>query len=155
MSTWVDRAELDEQDRAILAKRERLRDRRTGPRGGDFVIFEDGSLRRISYAGIVRQWRGKDTPLACLSCDWTDNSYHLNADGNVGVSGGNAEHLLISSLVDSGETRPGVFWFVHHDLHPMTGQGIRTAIPCRVFLARFDAAGSAGPAFTRGGEPER
>ena len=46
---------------------------------------------------------------------------------------------LISSLVDSGETRPGVVWFVHHDLHPMTGQGIRTAIPCRVFLARFEA----------------
>ena len=139
MRPWVDRAELDEQDRAILAKRERLRDRRTGPRGGDFVIFEDGSLRRISHAGIIRQWRGKDTPLARLSWTRHENEYYLDRDGRVEVSGGNAEHLLISSLVDSGETRPGVVWFVHHDLHPMTGQGIRTAIPCRVFLARFEA----------------
>ena len=136
----IARADLDAQDTAILAKRERLRDRKQGPRGGDFVVFEDGSLRRISGAGVISFWNGGEAPLVRLSWAEHENSYYLEDDGRVQVSGGNAEHLLISSLVDSGETRPGAVWFTHHNLPAMTGQGIRTTIPCRVFLARFEAA---------------
>jgi hypothetical protein len=102
-------ADLDERDQAILIAR--VTALPTGsPRVGDFVTYDDGTVRRISY---VWDWDGADEALYQTS---DGGSYYLG-DGYVSMSGSLHTSTPRSTLVATDEVRDGSVWFFHHDYH--------------------------------------
>jgi hypothetical protein len=128
---WWDsmpRPVMDDRDRELLAGRVRLREARSGPRTGDFVILpEDAEPVRLTgpvgLNSITTTWPGS-----------TADRFYLARDGRVSHSGGNrfVKHVSGTDLVDAGPARPGAFWFFHHDILAPKG-GIHVDLPCRVY----------------------
>lgn len=117
---------FDDRDAAILAERQRARDAIAGPRVGDYVRMPDGTLRRFTYA-----WGdGLQTTCAGFGC-----SFYLCASGHASYSGGLDPTIAREHIVATDETRPGAFWFFHHDLAG-AGRGVDVTAPCRVYVVR-------------------
>ena len=117
----VDNAHLDERNTAILAETRAAWEARTGrPRVGDFVILPNGIVRRCSAA-----WDdGMQTS--------DGGSYYIGRSGLASMSGALYGVQLWEYFKDTGETRPGKFWFFSHNL-PSAGRGVDVLIPCRVY----------------------
>ncbi len=114
--------EFDDRDCAILAKREAAWNSKPGPRVGDFVIMPDGALRRFTYNwgdGLQTTW-GEEA-----------GSFYLD-NGFASYSGGLEPSIPNERIEDTGETRPGLFWFFHHD-EARAHNGVSFTIACRVF----------------------
>lgn len=116
--------EFDERDQSLLDERMAKLDKIGGPRVGDWVIFADGTERRISYV-----WPASDLPDVQTSNDgggWSLNSEYPS------YSGGLFSAVFRSTLTDTGETRPGQVWLFHHDLWT-AHNGVYTSVAFRVF----------------------
>ena len=111
---------LDQQDLDILAARLVALDKVLGPRVGDYVEFEPGVVRRISYL-----W-----PDSVQTSD--GGSYYLG-DGYVSMSGSLHPGVPRENLVRTKRTRPGNVWFFHHNF-PQADGGVQTSIPFRVYV---------------------
>lgn len=111
---------FDERDQAILNERIGLRDKIGGPRIGDFVKMPDGRTMRFSH-------------------DWGDTiqisfggSFYLAWDGHAAFSGGLEPSIDKDNIIDTGETKKGLFWFFHHD-HRQASNGVDVGAPCRIY----------------------
>lgn len=117
----TDNNHLDDRDRAILKERAAAREAITGrPRVGDFVIMPNGVERRCAYA-----WDdGMQTS--------DGGSYYLNSNGTASMSGGLYPSQLWEYFRDTGEVKPGRFWFFSHNVSG-AGRGVDVMAPCRVY----------------------
>jgi hypothetical protein len=113
------RANLDEVDQAILARRLAEREHVTAPRIGDFVRFSD-RLERISH-------------------DWGDSvqtsesgSFYLGDGGYTSFSGGLNPSFPKQRLIETGEILEGSFWFFHRNFWT-AHNGVDVTAPCRVY----------------------
>ena len=115
---------LDDRNFAILKERARAYANRTGPRVGDFVQMPDGMLLRFTHDWTNDiQTTHKEFP--------TDASFYLGHSG-VSFSGTLDAPILKSKLRDTGETRPGTFWFFRNNF-TQAHNGTSVRIPCPVW----------------------
>jgi hypothetical protein len=114
---------FDDKDAEILAERVALRDRRAGPRIGDYVEFEDGRAGRFSH-----DWGD--------SIQWSEGgSFSLTESGGASFSGGLNPAIPKACLTPTGQ-RDGAFWFFHHG-HWRAHNGVDCMAPCRVYRAKL------------------
>ncbi len=121
---------LDETDQAIVDRRMATLNTRPGPRVGDFVIFADGTERRIS-----EKW-DEFVQTSDLAGDMAGR-YYLSAAG-LSYSGGLYPGILAETLTDTGETREGSAWIFHHDRH-RAHNGVNFSASFRVFTSTLPA----------------
>jgi hypothetical protein len=111
---------FDDRDAEILAERTAQRERRKGPRIGDFCRFPDGSLGRFSH-----DWGDE--------IQWSEGgSFYLCAGGGASFSGGLYPSIPKARLKLSRAKRAGQFWFFHHN-HACAHNGVDVEAPCRVY----------------------
>lgn len=101
---------LDDRDQAIVDERMAAVDAITGPRVGDFVVFADGTERRISYSWPA----GDHFPASVQTSDLGAGRFYLGR-GYLSFSGGLHSGVSVETLTDTGETRKGEAWIFHHD----------------------------------------
>jgi len=116
---------FDEKDQEILDRRRARYDEILGPRMGDWVTYDDGTWRRISYI-----WREDAEPVDIQTSK--GGAWYLG-DGYVSMSGSLFGSTPAHTLTDTGQTRPGNVWFFHHDWAERDG-GVNASMPFRVFL---------------------
>lgn len=118
----------DEKDLELLADRIKARDKRQGPRVGDFVQLTDGTERRFTHdwGSDIQTTVGPSHP-----CDG-DASFYLGNNGGADFSGSLDRAIPKSQLTDTGETKSARFWFFHHD-YMTAHNGVSVVAPCRVF----------------------
>lgn len=123
--------EFDDKDAAILTERVATLDAVSGPRVGDYVIFLDGTERRISHI-----WGDGQSTDSVQTSD--GGSYYLG-NGYVSMSGSLYSGVKPETLMDTGEKRDGSVWFFHHD-YATAGGRVYTTMPFRVFRCTENAA---------------
>lgn len=104
----------------LLEERTCLRLESTVPQVGDYVIFPDGREERISH-----DW-GEPGVQTSVS-----GSFYLG-DGYASFSGALNPLIPTERLVDTGETKPGSFWFFSGD-YARADNGVDVEAPCRVY----------------------
>lgn len=125
---------LDATDEAILHDRQRAyleRPNRT-PANGDFVVFVDGVVRRISHAhadGYIQTSDLRDTIQS--------GSFYLG-EGYMSFSGGLHAGVPQSSLTLSPELRIGRAWFFHHE-EVKAHNGVEVELRCFVWNCNLPA----------------
>lgn len=124
---------LDARDAEIVAERVALYALRQGPRVGDWVVFADGTIRRISY----RWTDGTGWDGGTQTSHLHEGNYHL---GKVGVSfsGGLRPHVPTDTLTDAEVTHDATAWIFHHD-HSGAGRGVYFSAPFRVYTCSLEA----------------
>lgn len=115
---------LDDRDQGIVDQRMSALDAQPGPRVGDFVIFADGTERRISH-----DW-GDALQTSDLTGLWSGRFYLGN--GFASFSGGLHPGIPAATFTDTGETRDGSAWIFHHDVR-RAHNGVDFTAPFRVF----------------------
>ena len=127
---WGRIPELDSRDRALIVERRVARRKleRAEPRPieGDFVIFADGTVRRVSHA-----WRdGEGWDGGVQTSD--GGSWYLTKGGAVSFSGGLRPTIPTETLTLTDERRKGRIWIFHHDF-PTAGGRVESEIEFRVY----------------------
>lgn len=115
--------EFDQKDQELLDARIAARAQYSEPLNGDFVIFPTGEVERFSHI--------YDDGDAQTSPEWA-GSFYLFGNGCASFSGGLNPSIPRESLAPTDETRPGRFWFFHHD-HSGAHRGVDCIAPCRVW----------------------
>lgn len=125
----------DEKDLELLKARIAQRDRRNGPRIGDFVRLLDDTERRLTH-----DW-GDDiqTTVGNAHPCFGDVSFYLGKNGGADFSGSLDKAIPKSQLIDTGEIKSGGFWFFHHD-YMTAHNGVSVTAPCRIFKQKEVAA---------------
>ncbi|WP_396908699.1 hypothetical protein [Mycolicibacterium sp.] len=93
----------DERDLELLNERQARRRGIANPLEGDYIEFADGATRRARYVDedVVQTSAG--------------GSWHLAVGGSGSFSGALYPSVPRDTLHDTKTTRPGPFWFFHHD----------------------------------------
>ncbi|WP_028924217.1 hypothetical protein [Pseudonocardia acaciae] len=115
-------SKLDARDQVIVATRRALFDARCGPRVGDYVVFTDEVVRRISYI-----W---NDPHEAQTSD--GGSFHLTESGHLSFSGSLYRSVPLHTLTATGAVVDGGAWIFHHDWWT-AHNGVNFQIPMRVF----------------------
>lgn len=127
---------LDERDRQILADRVASLDAIAGPRVGDWVIFADGTERRISHRWFFPA--DEDGPeIDNVQTSHPGGSFYLG-DGYVSFSGSLFLGVPGSTLTLTDELRPAGVWFFHHDWW-QAHNGVGAEVMFRVFTCSLEA----------------
>lgn len=117
--------ELDSVDAMIIKRCLVKLDSDERVRVGDYVIFTDDVVRRVSYV-----WR--DETDAAFSVQTSDGgSFHLG-DGYVSFSGSLHPGVSPDTLTRTDDTRDGAVWIFHHDRWT-AHNGIDAVVPFRVY----------------------
>ena len=111
---------FDDHDQVMADICKASRNKRRGPRIGDFVDMPDGRTMRFSH-----DW-GDDIQIS------EGGSYYLMASGGVSMSGGLEPAIDKAKLTKTRRAQPGTFWFFHHG-HSRAHNGVYFQIPCRVY----------------------
>jgi len=126
---------LDERDTRIALERiERFgRLKGPGPRVGDFVIFADDVVRRVSHVWEVSDgWETDTYQTSDISGGGYAHGRWYLGDGFCEFSGGLHTSIPGETLTDTGELRDGTAWFFHHD-RKVAHNGVEFRAPFRVF----------------------
>ena len=123
---------FDFRDAESLAERVAAWQSRNGPRVGDYVIMPDDELRRFTY-----DWSRFDGGIQ-TTCNGLSGSFFISRNGYADYSGGLEGAIPHERLIDTGETRPGSFWFFHHE-HAKAHNGVHVQIDCRVYRVKESA----------------
>lgn len=111
----------------LLARRSKQREDATEPLVGDFVLFPDPEAQDgVRRERIAHDW-GEDLGVQTAP----GGSIYLG-DGYASFSGTLNPTIPTKSLRDTGEVRPGRFWFFSGD-HARADNGIDVEAPCRVY----------------------
>ena len=121
---------LDDKDQAIVDERLATMNAQAGPRVGDYVIFADGTERRISH-----DW-GDAYQTSDLKGLFSGRFY-LTRYG-CSYSGGLHPGLPADTFSDTDDMRDGAAWIFHHDRH-RAHNGVDFTAPFRVFRCSKDA----------------
>lgn len=133
---------LDDRDQAIVDERMAAVDAITGPRVGDYVLFADGTERRISYS-----WPAGDSwPAGVQTSEVGAGRWYL---GKFGLSFSGSLHpgVSIETLTETDETRDGAAWIFHHDSR-RAHNGVDFKATFRVYRCEL-AADEAADAFAK------
>ncbi len=115
----------DAVDAEIARKKIAAFNKVSGPRVGDFVLMEDGTVERTAH----------DWGEQIQTTDGKFGSSFYLSDGSASFSGGLNRSLQRELLSETTETREGVFWFFHHnEIRASNAVGIK--FPCRVYEMR-------------------
>lgn len=114
-----DGPELDAADCTILGHLRVTFDAMPGPRTGDYVVFADDVVRRISHC-----WDGR-----VQTSD--DGSWYFTG-AHMSFSGGLYPPVPLSTLVDTGRQRPAWAWMFHHGI-AKAGNGVDFKVMVRVY----------------------
>ncbi len=120
---------FDERDAEIVARRAAAMSLNTRPQSGDWVIFADGTERRVSH---VWDWAADDDGPALYSIQTSDGGSWYLGDGNASFSGSLHPGTPGETFTDTGETRPGSVWVFHHDIH-RAHNGVGAMVEFRVW----------------------
>lgn len=115
--------EFDQVDQALLDKRIAARSEYDEPMIGDFVVFPTGEVERIC----------NEMSTSVQTCPPWAGSFHLFADGSASFSGSLNPPIPTASLLDTGDTQDGKFWFFHHDFIG-AHRGVQCEAPCRLWV---------------------
>lgn len=118
---------LDEIDSALLARRTALRDQIDGPRPGDFIRMENGTLRRFTHD------HGEPHGLQTNTPGIGDMSFHLDRQGHMDYSGALDPCVPSAHIFATCETREGQCWFFHHDKMRAFNKA-SAMVMCRVYV---------------------
>lgn len=118
---------FDFRDGELLTEREAAWNGRNGPRVGDYVTMPDGELRRFTY-----DWSRMPNGGMQTTYEGEIGSFYLSKTGHADYSGSLESAIPHGRLVDTGELRPGAFWFFHHD-DAKAHNGVHVRIACRVY----------------------
>ncbi|HEU0196153.1 MAG TPA: hypothetical protein VFQ88_02925 [Nevskiaceae bacterium] len=123
---------FDEQDQALLQRRQDGLNARSRIGVGDFLRFPDGSFRRVAHdwGDSVQPTVGGSHP--CVG----DESFYLDAEGGASFSGSLGQALPVTNIAATNETRDGTVWFFHHN-YPCAGGGVHASARFRVFKVRL------------------
>ena len=126
--------EIDERDVTIIQACEFKFNEDKGLRQGDYVIFADDVVRRISYiwpesAGVPKGIQTSDI----------NSSYYLG-DGYVSMGNGSLYPPVSSkTLTLTDQTRYGPVWIFHHG-YRAAHNGVSSIIRFRVYSCSEDAS---------------
>jgi hypothetical protein len=118
--------ELDDRDSEILAQRVNALGLVEGPRVGDYIVFADGTERRISYV-TPAEWM----PEVDIVQTSKGGSWYLG-DGYISFSGSLYAGVKRDTLTETSEVRAGSVWFFRHDFHT-AHNGVDTEMMFRVY----------------------
>lgn len=123
-----DRPTFDQQDAEILAQRQESILARKGPIQGDFIRFQDGSLKRIAHV-----WRDENDNPEYIQPTYYDGdgSFYLG-NGYMSYSGSLDTGIPWTMFAPTTETIPGHVWFFHHD-YPRCQGGVQAKVNCHVW----------------------
>ncbi len=113
----------DERNLSIRRTRTLLRDQVEGPRIGDFIGMEDGTLRRFTH-----DW---DEAGLQVTSKGMAGSFYLGK-GYLEYSGGLDPIVPLAHIQEVSGEKDGACWFFDHDIKG-AGRGVDTHIPCRIF----------------------
>jgi hypothetical protein len=145
----------DTIDRKLFEERRKHYNAIKGPRHGDWVVLPNetrlkwpNGREEVLPAGAeyrlgglsLRMRNGVDKEChATLTVDTIfddghGGSFFMRKDGTISKSGGNSFYQVSedAKLIDTGRTKPGEFWFFHHDVI-RGGNGREFEIECRVY----------------------
>lgn len=123
----IDGKILDERDQAIVEERMTLIERLASPRVGDYVLFADGTERRISCL-----WSADDGWEASVqTSDLGAGRYYLGRFG-LRFSGSLHPGVSVETLTETDERRDGDAWIFHHDSH-RADNDVEFEAPFRVY----------------------
>jgi len=127
--------EVDDRDAAIILARAQKLLSNNEPQVGDWVIFSDGTERRISHV-----W-GECGPNAEDLLQTSVGGHFYMGDGYVSYSGSLFRGISSDTLTDTNETRQGAVWIFHHDYHTAHNahNGIDVMVPFRVWTTTAEA----------------
>ena len=111
---------LSQRDQDFLALALSARNTRNHPEVGDYIRFQDGSLRRISY-------NHGDKCQHSVS-----GSFYLNSSGHSSFSGGLDAGVKVEAMELMEEVKDGSFW-IWRDGRVGAGCGVDVSMPCRVW----------------------
>lgn len=114
---------FDDRDEALRQQGLRYWDGQHGPRVGDYVILDDGSLHRISTK-TSKGFQVAD-PRYSASFHWC--WWYCSFSG-----GHRPVPYPLAALESTCETRDGDVWVFHHD-SAGPGRGVHCTIPCRIY----------------------
>ena len=120
---------FDERDAEILAERVIDRDKREGPRLGDFVILLNGDIRRLAV-----KWFDDD--FQPTKYDGSGGGFYLGSGGYMSFSGTLDDGINKERLHDTGRISAGDVWFFHHG-HVQAHNAVYGQIPCRIYEERI------------------
>jgi hypothetical protein len=114
---------IDEYNYAILLQRFKAFELKTGPRIGDFLVLENGNVKRFTH-----DWGAEiQTTL------WGEaGSFYIGGEGCVSFSGGLDCALPKSSMELTTEVKMGSFWFFYRN-EVKAHNGLNVLIPCAVW----------------------
>ena len=118
--------QFDDEDEKIRKRNLEEFNKNQGPRVGDFVIFSNNIVRRISYIYY------EDDEMIPVSVQTSDSGSWYLAFGYCSFSGSLYNSIEAETLSLSKEIRNGFVWFFHHD-YSMAHNGVETTIPFRVY----------------------
>lgn len=121
---------LDEQDQALVARRLAARKVLPGPQVGDFVQFNQGPLRRISYLWPESQEGGVQTS--------DGGRYYLCESGACDFSGSLYSCVPLATLAPTGQQKIGTAWIFHHD-RPWAHKGVDFQAPFALYTCSAPA----------------
>lgn len=122
---------FDARDLEILRESMALYDLLEGPRVGDFVVFKDGVVRRVSYV-----WRWPDA-VHYVQTSQPGTAPYLG-EGYASFSGSLYQSVPADSLSLAEEKREGLVWFFHHGF-PEAHMGVTCVASFRVYRCSLEA----------------
>lgn len=108
---FVRKMAYDDIDKDIVEARMNILTASTLPNAGEFVLCKDGSLKRITFV-YGHEW---SVPYQGVCTTITGGTYYLGAEGSTHVDGHFDGFSMMSDLELTNETRPGDYYFYHHD----------------------------------------
>lgn len=117
--------ELNDRDAELRRDRILLWDQKEGPRVGDFIGMNDGTVRRFTH-----DW--DEMGLQVTSSLAPSGGSFYFANGYMDYSGGLDAIVPLAHIQEISGHKDGACWFFHHD-HKAADNGVYTSVPCRIF----------------------
>jgi len=116
------RPPFDHIDQDILHARQHRFDQRPGPRVGDIVLLNDGTMHRFTH-----DWDDR-----LQTAPFRSGSYYFGKTGHLQYSGSLDPSIPKADIHDTGHTFTAACWFFHHD-HAAKDNGVDAAVTVRVY----------------------
>lgn len=127
---------LDEQDKEYLNKSQQNYLKHDEIMVGDYVIFKDDTLRRVSHIWKDDNNNPSDIQTTDVNNkDWNSGnggSYYLYENGYMSFSGGLYPAIPVKLFEKTDEFKSGQVWFFHHD-YACRDNGVYTEMNFKVW----------------------
>lgn len=119
---------MDERDTQILNERQAAFLARTEPKQGDFILFKDGTYKRIAHV-----WKDEnDNPAYIQPTEHEKSGGFYLGCGYMSFSGSLDDGIPAEKFTRTNEYRLGHAWFFHHDF-AYRDNGVNVIVSCPVW----------------------